>query len=587
MRLSALLAPTLRETPGEAESASHRLMLRAGLMRKTGAGIYAYLPLGWRALQKILRIVRHEMDAAGAQEIMLPIIQPAELWHETGRWDDYGDEMFRLTDRHGRRFCLGPTHEELITALVRADVASYRQLPLLLYQMQNKYRDERRPRAGVIRGREFLMKDAYSFDRDQAGLAAVYKRMYDAYTRIFRFCGLPALAVEADPGTIGGHDTHEFVVLSDAGEAAVVYCTGCSYAANVEQARCVPPVQPGDGSSRDNDSEAELTRVATPDVRTIDALVEFLQIGPEQMIKTLLYQVFDAPGDSPRVVAALIRGDRQLNEVKLVRALGCHRVELAGAETIAAATGTPVGFAGPIGLAGVDIIADAEVMRIRNGVTGANQADEHWAGVNPGRDFTPGRVADIRTAEPGDACPHCGRELSGGRGIEVGQIFQLGTRYSEALSARFLDESGRERPFVMGCYGIGVSRTLAAVIEQHHDEDGIVWPISVAPYQAVVVPVDYRAADQRRAAEEIDAALGAAGVEAVLDDRDERAGVKFKDADLIGFPYRITVGPRALGQGKVELRRRGGEQELLPIGDVAAVVIERVRGELRKLEGRA
>lgn len=555
MRMSQLLAPTLRETPAEAEIASHRLLLRAGMMRKTAAGMYTYLPLAWRVLRKIMDIVREEMDAKGGQELLMPIVQPAELWRETGRWDEYGEEMFRLQDRHGREFCLGPTHEELITALVRADVKSYRQLPLLLYQIANKYRDEIRPRFGVMRGREFIMKDLYSFDRDEAGLEESYRKMYDAYTRIFRRVGLVARPVEADSGAIGGDVTHEFMVLAEAGEAAVVYCTHCEYAANTEKAEAVPP--PAADVSVDVPAAA---RVDTPNVRTLDELTASLQVAPEQVVKTLIYEADGEP------VAAVVRGDHELNEVKLKRVLGATTLTMAAPAVVERTTGAPVGFAGPVGLENVRIVADPWALAVVDAVAGANQADTHLVHVQPGRDWSADLVADIRTVTEGEPCPRCGGSLAAARGIEVGQIFKLGTKYSESLGAVYLDEQGQARPMVMGCYGIGISRTMAAIIEQHHDGDGIRWPVSVAPYHVVIVPVKYEDERQRSVADQLYQDLSEAGVEVVLDDRSERAGVKFKDADLLGIPLRITIGPRSLEEDRVELRSRDGQlEERVPI----------------------
>ncbi len=605
MRITSLLAPTLREDPSEAEIASHRLMLRAGLMRKVAAGIYTFLPLGHRAVAKVERIVREEMDKKGAQELRLPIVQPAELWEETGRWAAYGDEMWRVKDRHGRLFCLGPTHEEIITDLVRREVSSYRQLPLLLYQIQNKYRDEIRPRFGVMRAREFVMKDAYSFHRDEESLRRTYEDMHDAYTRIFSRCGLDFRAVEADTGAIGGHFSHEFMALADTGEASLVHCDACGYAANVERAEAPPPA-PAAGEP------APLRRVATPGVRTIEELTAFLGLPPQRMAKILFYWARDgSPGGSAadsagdrggnggapaaggkvgaeaewRLVAALVRGDRQLNEVKLRNALGARAVHLASAEEVGRVAGVPTGFAGPVGLRDVLLLADPEVMASPNLVTGANEEGFHLVNVNPGRDFHPDRVVDLRAAEGGDPCPRCGRGiLAARRGIEVGQIFQLGTKYSRAMGAAFLDEEGRERLMIMGCYGVGVTRTVAAVIEQHHDGDGIAWPVGVAPYHALVVPVNWAEAAQREAAERIYGELMAAGVEVCLDDRDERGGVKFKDADLWGFPLRVTVGPRALAEGRVEVhRRRARVTETVPVeaaaGRVREILEEVGRGE--------
>jgi len=567
VRMSALLAPTLRETPAEAEIPSHRLMLRAGLIRKSAGGIYTYLPLGYRVLKKIMAIVREEMDASGAQELMLPIVQPAELWHESGRWGDYGDEMFRLSDRHGRQFCLGPTHEEIITDLVRNEVRSYRQLPLNLYQIQNKYRDEIRPRFGVMRGREFIMKDAYSFDRDAEGLERSYDLMYEAYSRIFERCGLVTHPVLADPGAIGGNDTHEFMVFADSGEAAIVHCDTCDYAANVEKAQTRISVG--------TPSEADLPpvqEISTPGVRTIDELESFLNASPTRMIKTLVYVADDTP------VIALVRGDREVNEVKLMRALNASTLAAATPETVEQVTGAPVGFAGPVGLKGVRILADHEVLGIDDGVTGANKVDTHLIHVRYGRDYEVDEALDLRTAVEGDGCPVCEGTLRATRGIEVGQVFKLGEKYSKALGATFLDESGEERFFVMGCYGIGVSRTMAAIIEQNHDEDGIVWPMSVAPYQAVIVVIRPEDERQKEIAAKLYRDLWQSGVETVLDDREERPGVKFKDADLIGFPVRIVVGPKTVESGSVELRDRATkEQDVLALEDV----VDRVLGKTR------
>ncbi len=546
MKFSSLLSSTLREVPAEAEIPSHRLMLRAGMMRKVAGGIYTYLPLGYRVLRKIMEIVRDEMDQAGAQELMLPIMQPAELWHESGRWNDYGDEMFRIQDRHGRSFCLGPTHEEIITDLVKNEVRSYRQLPLNLYQIQNKYRDEIRPRFGVMRSREFIMKDAYSFDRDQTGLNETYQRMFDAYERLFARCGLRTRAVLADPGAIGGNDTHEFMVIAESGEAEIVYCESCDYAANVEKAETRPPQL----ANVDTGGVPSVKDVATPGVRTIGELTAFLDASPDRMIKTLVYEADGEP------VIALVRGDRELNEIKLSRALGCTLLEAASAEVVEGVTGAPVGFAGPVGLKGVRILADHEVPAIVGGITGANKADTHLVNVVYGRDFSCDEVLDLRTAVAGDPCPECGGHLQTARGIEVGQVFKLGTKYSESLGALYLDESGAERPCVMGCYGVGVTRTMAAVIEQNHDDDGIVWPVAIAPYHVDIIVIDTKSSEQMEVAHDLYESLWGAGVEAILDDRAERPGVKFKDADLIGFPIRVVVGPKSLAEGKVEVRIR-------------------------------
>ncbi|WP_324717750.1 proline--tRNA ligase [Carboxydochorda subterranea] len=580
MRMSQLLAPTLREEPAEAESDSHRLMLRAGLIRKSSAGIYTYLPLAFRSLRKISEIVREEMDRAGGQELQLPIVQPAELWVETGRWYEYGPEMFRLKDRHGREFCLGPTHEEIITALVRAEVRSYRQLPLLLYQIQNKYRDEIRPRFGVIRGREFIMKDLYSFDRDEAGLEESYRKMYEAYSRAFHRCGLSTTAVEADPGAIGGDVTHEFMVLSPIGEAQVVHCRQCGYAANVEAAPAsAPPARPQGAPA--TEAPPAPRKVSTPGVRTIEDLVRFLGTPAHAILKTLLYE-----GDG-RLVAAVIRGDHQLNEVKLARAIGLSSVQAASPERVREVTGAPAGFVGPVGLNRVEIVADPWAMALDEAVTGANEEDAHLVGVVPGRHFSADRVTDIRLVVPGDPCPRCGAPLDRSAGIEVGQIFKLHTKYSEALGATFLDEDGKEKPVVMGCYGIGITRTLAAVIEQHHDDKGIIWPVSVAPYHAVVVPVNVKDRGQIEAAERLYHELTGAGVETVLDDREERPGVKFNDADLMGFPYRVTVGARLAASGQVEIRRRSDGRDVpVSLDEAASKVREWLREDMEALQPR-
>lgn len=566
MRMSQLLAPTLRETPGEAEVVSHKLMLRAGFIRRSAAGMYTYLPLAWRVLRKIEQIVREEMDAKGGQELLMPIVQPAEIWRESGRWDEYGDEMFRLKDRHGRDFCLGPTHEELITALVRAEVKSYRQLPLQLYQIANKYRDEVRPRFGVMRGREFIMKDLYSFDRDEAGLEVSYQNMYDAYERIFARCGLATRAVEADPGAIGGSVTHEFMVLAEAGEDEIVYCTSCNYAANTEKAESAPP--PANDASGDVPAPEA---VDTPGARTIEQVADMLGVEPARLLKTLIFEADGQP------VAAVVRGDHDLNETKLKRVLGATELSLASPELIEQVTKAPVGFSGPVGLEGVRIVADAWAWAVVDAVAGANAADQHLIHVQPGRDWQADAVADIRTVRPDDACVKCGAPLASARGIEVGHVFKLGTKYSEALGATYLDENGQSKPIVMGCYGIGISRTMAAIIEQHHDEKGIRWPVAVAPFHVVIVPVKYDDERQKEVADKLYEQLKVDGVEVVLDDRKERAGVKFNDADLIGFPWRITVGPRALNDNAVEVTSRDGRfSDMVPIAEAAAFVREQI-----------
>ena len=555
MKMSNLYAPTLREVPAEAEVVSHQLMLRAGLIRKAAGGVYSYLPLAWRILRKIEQIVREEMDAKGGQEISMPIVQPAEIWQQSGRWDVYGDEMFRLKDRHLREFCLGPTHEEMVTTLVKSDVRSYRQLPLLVYQIQNKYRDEIRPRFGLMRGREFIMKDLYSFDRDTAGLDISYKKMYDAYDRIFTRCGLTFRPVEADPGAIGGSGTHEFMVLADSGEAAIAYCDKCDYAANVEKAELLP-------IPRQDEAANECRVVATPEQKTIQEVAAFLAVSPERLIKSMAYMTEAGP------VLALVRGDHEVNEIKLLNILNVLRLDVASENDIRTSFGSVPGYLGPVRMKGVKVVADATVMNLVNAVCGANVEGEHLADVLPGRDFQPAVVTDLRMIKESDPCPRCGAPVKTARGIEVGQVFKLHTKYSKSLEATYLDEDGQEKLMVMGCYGIGVSRTMAAAIEQYHDADGIIWPNSIAPYSVTIVPINVKDAAQMELCEKIYTDLTEAGVEVVMDDRDERSGVKFKDADLIGFPLRVTVGPKALKENLVEVKvRKTKGISFFPLGE--------------------
>lgn len=567
MRVSQLYAPTLRETPAEAEVISHQLMLRAGMIRKAAGGVYTYLPLAWRVLRKIEAIVREEMDAKGGQELLMPIIQPAELWKETGRWDVYGDEMFRLKDRHSRDFCLGPTHEEMITTVIRDEVRSYRQLPILLYQIQNKYRDEIRPRFGLMRGREFIMKDLYSFDRDEVGLNESYNKMYDAYNKIFSRCGLTFRPVEADSGAIGGSGSHEFMVIADSGEAAIVYCPSCDYAANVEKAELLPITA--------LEEEAKpLEVVDTPGAKSITEICEFLNVSPEKTIKTVAFQT------DKGAVLALVRGDHEVNEIKVKNELDCLLVELAGEEAINTIFASHPGFIGPVGNDRVTIIADATVMKMFNAVCGANQKDRHYINVNPTRDFKATKVADIRLIQAEDPCPRCGEPVNNARGIEVGQVFKLFTKYSKALGATYLDENGREQTIVMGCYGIGVSRTMAAAIEQNHDNDGIIWPMPIAPFHVAVIPINTKDTAQAQMAEAVYQTLNNAGIESVLDDRNERAGVKFKDADLIGYPLKITVGPKAVNDKLLEVKvRKTGEVSFID----AENYVEAIKKLLEKL----
>lgn len=551
MRMSQLLVPTLKEDPADAEVISHKLMLRAGMIRKLTAGVYSYLPLGYRSLRKMEQIVREEMDAAAGQEVFLPMVQPAELWMESGRWDVYGSELLRFKDRHGRECCLGPTHEEVITDLVRRDVRSYRDLPLNLYQIQTKFRDEIRPRFGLMRGREFMMKDGYSFDATEEGAEKSYSMMWDAYRKVFLRCGLRFRAVEADSGPIGGSFSHEFMVLADTGEDTVVSCDSCEYAANMEKAEIRPVSVEVPGT------DGPPSKVSTPGVRTIEEVASFLKVRDQDLIKTLIVKTDKGP------FAVLLRGDHDLNEVKVKNFLNVMEIELADERTIEEVTGGPLGFSGPVGLKKLPMLADHAIRGIRAAVTGANEKDAHLVNVNPQKDFTVHQYGDFRAALEGDPCPRCQGTLKLSRGIEVGHVFKLGVKYSEAMNARFLDADGKERPMIMGCYGIGVSRTVAAAIEQNHDEDGIIFPPPLAPFRAVVTPVGAKSSDIDETAESIYRSLWANGIDALLDDRDERPGVKFKDADLIGIPFRITIGKKALAEGKVELRHRRKKETTL------------------------
>jgi prolyl-tRNA synthetase len=545
MRVSQLYAPTLREVPAEAVLESHKLMLRAGYIRKTAGGLYTYLPLAWKCIKKIEKIVREEMDHAGAQEIMMPIVQPSEIWKESGRWDVYGQEMFRLKDRHGREFCLGPTHEEMITSLVKGELHSYRQLPTNLYQIQSKFRDEKRPRFGLMRSREFIMKDAYSFDMDEAGLDASYKKMYDAYIKIFTRCGLKYRPVEADPGAIGGNGSHEFMGIADSGEAALVYCDTCDYAADVEKAECAPLPAP--------DEEAKpLDKVNTPGCNTIEAVCDFLHAPILKSVKAVALT-----SEKGGLVLCFVRGDHEVNEIKVANAIGANEMTMAPEDMILEA-GTVPGFMGPIGLdlKKCTILIDSTVMNMHNVCCGANERDTHYVNAEPSRDFVYTKALDIREAVAGDKCPHCNGHLKAARGIEVGQVFKLYTKYSQALGANFLDPDGKEKPMYMGSYGIGIGRTLAAVVEQFHDENGIIMPHNVAPYEVIVLPVNVKDEASYKKAEEIYETLNQHGIETILDDRDERAGVKFKDADLIGYPLRVVVGPKTMARNAMELKVR-------------------------------
>ncbi|VAX21036.1 Prolyl-tRNA synthetase, bacterial type [hydrothermal vent metagenome] len=564
MRFSKFYLPTLKEVPAEAEIASHRLMLRAGVIRKLSAGVYTLLPLGVKVIRKIETIVRDEMDKAGALEVSMPSIQPAQLWRESGRWEMYGKELLRINDRNGREFCYGPTHEEVVTDLVRGEIRSYKNLPLNLYQIQTKFRDEIRPRFGVMRAREFSMKDAYSFDADDAGVEKSYSLMKKAYNAIFTRLNLKFRAVEADTGQIGGAFSHEFMALAESGEDMIAYCDKCEYAANVDKVETKEPEAPGGEMGR-------LEDVATPGMGSIEEVSEFLKMPSSSFIKTLVYKT---DLKEKEFVAVLCRGDHEINETKLARALDCNEVELADAENVERITGAPVGFAGPMGLE-ITLIADHGVKSISNGVTGANKADTHIKNMNPSRDFPEAtEYADIREAVVDDPCPRCetGR-MKMARGIEVGHIFKLGVKYSEAMGATFLDKDGKEKPMIMGCYGMGIARTAAAAIEQNHDENGIIWPVAIAPFKVAVLPLNIKDDEINQAAEKIYKGLGDAGHEPIYDDRNMRPGVKFNDADLAGFPVQVIVGKKGLKDGVAEIKvRLTGARDTAPLDEVVSKV---------------
>ena len=547
-RHSQFFIPTLKEIPAEAEIISHQLMLRAGMIRKLAAGIYTYLPFGLMALKKVESIVREEMDRAGAIELLLPGVQPGDLWMESGRWDYYGPELLRFRDRHNRESCLGPTHEEVITDLARREIHSYKQLPINLYQIQTKFRDEIRPRFGIMRAREFIMKDAYSFDIDEEGAGKSYERMYTAYEAIFRRCGLKFRAVEADTGPIGGSFSHEFMVLSDSGEDDIVSCQNCQYASNLEKAEVI--VREGD--IKDIEKEKALQIVDTPEIRTIDEVTKFLSISPQKLVKTLIYQTEHGP------LAVLVRGDHELNETKLSNVLNAQELTMADPETVFAVTGVPMGFAGAIGLK-VRIVADLAIKEMKNMVMGANKKDKHVLNVNEGRDFHVEQYADLRMITSSDPCPRCGGKLRFGKGIEVGQVFKLGTKYSTTLKANFLDKNGRETPIIMGCYGIGIGRVVAAAIEQSHDENGIIFPVSISPFEVTILPLEIHEATVRKVAETLYQHLSDLGLAVFFDDRDERPGFKLKDADLLGIPVRATISSRTLKSDSVEIKLRSNQ----------------------------
>jgi prolyl-tRNA synthetase len=560
MRYSNFFCPTLKEKPAEAEVISHQLMMRAGMIRKLAAGIYAFLPMGLRVLRKVEAIIREEMNRAGAQECLLPALQPADLWRESGRWELYGKELLRLIDRHNHDFCLGPTHEEVITDLVRNEVRSYRELPLNLYQIQTKFRDEIRPRFGLMRGREFGMMDAYSFDRDQQGVEQSYREMYQAYERIFARCGVRFKAVEADTGPIGGSFSHEFMVLADTGEDLIASCTACDYAANIEKAELLAPPPE---ARPDPAAWLPLTPVETPAKRTVEEVTAYLKIPAQNLVKTLIYTTDAGP------LAVLVRGDHEVNEVKLKKAAGTESLGLAPDALVQEITGAPAGFAGPKGL-NQRILADWSVFPMLNFTVGGNQKDQHLLKVNWDRDFKVEAFLDLRFARSGDLCPRCRGTLEFKRGIEVGHVFILGDKYSKALKATYLDDQGKECFMIMGCYGIGTGRTAAAAIEQNHDANGIIFPLPIAPFQVELLVISARNEKQMAIALSLYEELQAAGLEVFFDDRDERPGVKFKDADLLGIPFRVTIGNQAVQEGMVELKeRQSTEVSLIPIREIA------------------
>ena len=576
IKASTMFLSTLREVPSEAEIPSHILLLRAGMIKKLVSGVYAFMPLGYRTLRKIENIVREEMDAAGAQEVLMSALQPAELWQESGRWYAYGPEMMRLKDRNEREFCLGPTHEEVFTDIVRQQVSSYRQLPLNLYQIQHKYRDEARPRFGLIRSREFIMKDDYSFDRDEAGLDVSYWNMYHAYEKIFDRCGLTYRPVEADSGAIGGSNSHEFCALSDVGEEEIIYCEHCTMAATAERAAFKDEAAPAE-------AELPMEKVHTPGTKTIEEVANFLGLPQSKTMKALLFEVYRPEDESgkPEYVACFIRGDRQLNMTKLVNALNVpeYAVIFANESAMGAATGCVGGFTGPVGLHDCKIVVDSELVNTKNLCAGACEEDHHILNVNYGRDYKADIVTDLKLLQAGDPCPVCGAPVKSARGIEVGQVFKLGTKYSVPMHLTYHDENQQEHPVVMGCYGIGVTRTFAAVVEQHHDDNGIIWPVSVAPYHVIITVIKPADEVQMSLAEELGKSLEQAGCEVIIDDRDERPGVKFKDADLLGIPVRITVGKKA-ADGIVEYKlRRGGDVAELSAKDAAAEAIKLINAE--------
>ena len=572
MRISQLFYQTLKEVPREAQIPSHQLMFRAGMIQQLASGIYNYLPLAYKSIRKLETIIREELEKKGCQEVLLPYVQPSELWEESGRWGYYGPELLRFKDRKGGDFCLGPTHEEVITDMVRRNLKSYRQLPWNIFQIQTKFRDEVRPRFGLMRGREFIMKDGYSFDTDEKSSKVTYQKMYDAYTVIFNRCGLRFRAVDAATGNIGGDMSHEFQVLAQSGEDLILSCDNCDYAANVEKA-----VTPRSQGNPDTASYADFEKVLTPNSKTIEEISAFLKMETTQFVKSILYRIDDEP------VLVLIRGDLDINESKLQTLTGANSVELADDGTVLEITGASTGYAGPVGLKKqVKIVADYSVTQGENFVSGANEDDHHLKNINYGRDYKADLLGDITFATAGDSCPHCEGKLEEHRGIEVGQVFYLGTKYSKAMSCTYLDKDGKDQLAVMGCYGIGVGRTVAAAIEQHHDENGIIWPAALAPFEAVVLPLQMNKDEVVATGEDLYSKLKDAGIDAALDDREERAGFKFKDADLVGYPLQIVIGARSLENGEVEVKiRKTGEKKNLPLAEVVTFVQEYISGEKR------
>lgn len=552
MRLSKSFISTLRETPKDAITPSHQLMLRAGLVRQSASGLYTYLPFGYKAIQKAINIVREEMDKASALELSLSILQPSSLWKKSGRWEQYGKEMMRLKDRKDNFLCIGPTHEEMITDLISQTVRSYKQLPVTLYQIKSKFRDEIRPRFGIIRSREFTMKDAYSFDVDEQGLDESYKKMYEAYKKIFSRCGLDFEIVEADPGLMGGNFSHEFIAPSQNGEDTIIKCAKCSYRANLEMAEGLPAKAVVAGGKLESIKEVD-----TPDISTVEQLHKSLKIPVSEMIKTLIFEI-----DNKEPAAVLVRGDHEVNPAKLKRLLATNILKMASAEQIEKATGAPVGFSGPIGLKGIKIVCDSSILSGQTYLCGANKKDKHLTGVNPGKDFSADITGDIRYIIEEDSCPKCGSEISFTKGIELGHIFKLGTKYSVPLQAKFIDKDNKENPIVMGCYGIGIDRIIAVAIEQNHDKDGIIFPTALAPYQVLILPTNYKDEILQKKSDEIYDVLIENGIEVLLDDRDETTGVKFKDAHLLGIPFIVVLGRNFIEKGEIELEIRGKEKEI-------------------------